>query len=281
MIRSDEGTFRARDGTRLFWRSWVPESAKARVMIIHGLGEHCSRYEVLAGGLAGRGFAVFGYDHRGHGRSEGQRGHVSRFDVFVQDLATATLRAREIWPGDVPMGWVAHSMGALISMRYFQEQPGDLPDCAVLSAPWLRTTTPISPLLRRVARVLDRVWPGAPLSNNQADPFRLTRDPAVAEAWVADPLVHPRVSPRLFFEAERAQRLVLERREPFPIPLFFLIPTGDPVVDWKLSEQYATSLGGDTKVLELPGLRHEPFNEIEREEVYAETGTWLEQRLNR
>jgi len=267
------------DGTDLYWRSWVPSKVVGRLLIVHGLGEHSARYDVFAGGLAGRGFAVFGYDHRGHGRSGGQRGHVARFDDFVRDLGVAFLHAREVWPGDLPTGWIAHSMGALVALRYLQEETGDLPDCAVLSAPWLRTKERVSPLLRRVAGVLDRVWPNAPLTHRAADPSRLTRDPRMAEAWRADPLVHSKVTPRLYFEAERAQRRVLEQDQPYSIPLFFLIPTGDPVVDARLSERYARSLGGDVRILELPGLRHEPFNEVEREEVYAEAANWLEERL--
>ncbi len=279
MIRSDEGTFRVADGTDLYWRSWVPSKVHGRLLIIHGLGEHCARYDVFAGGLAGRGFAVFSYDHRGHGRSDGQRGHVHAFSEFTRDLASASLHARDIWPGTLPTGWIAHSMGALIAMRYLQEEAGEPPDCAVLSAPWLRTKTPVSPLLRRTASILDRLWPNAPLTNRKASAARLTRDPVMAAAWEADPLIHSRVTPRLFFEAERAQRAVLEKTDPFSIPLFFLIPTGDPVVDARLSERYASSLGGDIRIMELPGLRHEPFNEVEREEIYAEVGIWLEQRL--
>lgn len=281
MIRSDEGTFRVSDGTELYWRSWAPKRPAGRVLIVHGMGEHCARYDVLAGALAGRGFAVFSYDHRGHGRSEGQRGYVNRFSAFTNDLAVAYQHAQIALPGDLPNGWVAHSMGALITLKYLHERVGALPDCVVLSAPWLRTKAPISSALRRTAEVLDRVWPRAPLTNRQVDPYRLTRDPVMAKAWAADPLIHSKVTPRLYLEAERTQRAVLERTDALPVPAFFLIPTDDEVVDPLLSEQYARSLPGDTRILELPGFRHEPFNELGREDVYKHVGVWLEKRLRR
>lgn len=279
MISTDEGRFHGSDGVELYWRSWMPSSANARVVVVHGMGEHCSRYDALARELTGRGLAVFAYDHRGHGRSGGQRGYVRRFDVYAADLALAHEQARSVCPGDVPEGWVAHSMGSLVALHYITTKAGDLPDCAVFSAPWLRTKTPVPPGLRRIGGVLDRIWPRAPLTNRQASPDRLTRDPGMQKAWYADLLIHSKVTPRLFKEGERAQARLLSRIKPLGLPALILVPTDDEVVDADVAVHYARSLGADATLEELEGFKHEPFNDVGREDVYARVADWLEAQL--
>lgn len=279
MIRSNEGSFRGEGGTRLTWRTWVPADPHARVLIVHGLGEHGGRYELLAGALAGRGFGVMTYDQRGHGTSGGARGHAPRFENLTSDLALA-LRAieyevplSEAQPGST--GLIAHSMGGLVGLHHLISGRTPRPTCAVISAPWLGTARHVPPVLRGIAAVVDRFWPSAPFANLKSDPANLTRDPVMIQAWRDDPLTHSRISPRFFFEAERAQKEVLAHEGGLGLPALVLVPTDDRVVDQGLSRTWSEGRPG-VEVRVLMGLRHEPFNEVERETIFAEVGAWLE-----
>jgi len=250
------------------------------VVICHGLGEHCGRYGLLAGALAGRGLAVFTYDQRGHGHSEGARGHTPSFADLTDDLSRAFRKAEQEIPGDLPTGLIGHSMGGLVGLHYLLHDGSTKPTCAVISAPWLAVARPLLTLTLAVARMVGWVWPSAPFFNPRTDPSNLTRDPVMAQAWLDDDLIHRRITPAMFFAVQEAQREVVAFHGDVGTPLFLLIPTADPVVDARLNESWAQALEGDVRVDRLVGLRHEPFNEIERDEIFQEVGAWLKAHLS-
>ena len=280
MIRSDEGSFEGRGGAVLHWRTWTPPTPAGRVVIVHGLGEHAGRYELLAGALSGRGLAVFSYDLRGHGRSSGRRGHISAFEDVTGDLSAAVEESAVRIPGTLPTAVLGHSFGGLITLRYLLDRPDPLPDAAVFSAPWLETRMRVPAPILGLATRLERWWPGAPLRFT-TDPATRTRDPVMMEAFRGDPLVHGRLSLRLFMEVRRAQTWVRTSSRSFPFPTLFLLPGADPLVDTAATYDYVQGLDGEVDVTELPGLRHEAFNEVEREEVIRDVGRWLVDALAR
>jgi alpha-beta hydrolase superfamily lysophospholipase len=111
-------------------------------------------------------------------------------------------------------------------------------------------------------------------------PKRLTRDPAAARAWREDPLIHSRVTGRLFREAERVQRDVRRSGMPRDLPLLFLIPDHDRVVQSSATEAFASGIvDAEVQVEILPGRYHEPLQDLGREEVYALVLDWLDRLL--
>ena len=146
------------------------------VLLVHGYGEHISRYEHVAAALVANGAAVYGVDHIGHGRSEGERVLIEDFEQVVSDVHVLDETARREHPG-LPVALIGHSMGGLIGARYLQRY-GDSLATAVLSGPVIGTSTVAHALL-----TLDAM-PEDPL-----DVSVLSRDDAVGQAYAADPLV--------------------------------------------------------------------------------------------
>src|SRR5215218_95965 len=94
-------------------RVW-PNDAPARIVVLaHGYGEHIGRYDHVAAALVGRGAAVYGPDHLGHGQSAGERVLIADFDRIVEDLHAVVGLAREQHRGS-PVVLMAHSIGGLI-----------------------------------------------------------------------------------------------------------------------------------------------------------------------
>ena len=249
--------------------------AKGTVLIVHGLSEHAARWAPVASHLAAAGFNVFAFDQRGHGRSEGEHGRLGSFDHLVEDADRARKTALESFPGSGSAFLYGHSLGALVVLRYVQTYRPETPG-VLLSAPWLKTAVPI-PLWKRVAaRVLGVLAPDFRLSS-KGEPERLTRDPVAQKAYATDPLVHRRISPRLFDEVRRAQRLALGQGIDASFRTLVLIPLADSVTDPEVTERWARAIDGShVRIETLPGVLHEPHNDIERDRVLALVTDWLE-----
>jgi len=264
-------------GPRLRALSWTPASeTRGCVVVVHGLGEHAGRYGRLAHRLNDDGFAVFAYDQRGHGESEGSRGQLSRFDDLVDDLSHMVGRVRSRCGADRPVFVLGHSLGGLVVLRYLQRRPTGLAG-VVLSAPWLETALELPWWKERLARLLMRVAPELTLEN-EVRPELLTADPVEHRAYLEDPLVHHRISGGFLHEVEAAQEEALRGALDPSLPLLFLLPTDDRLTDQEVVDRYAQDRTGSVEIARLSGARHEPLNDVGRGSVMARVARWLHER---
>jgi alpha-beta hydrolase superfamily lysophospholipase len=263
----------AGDGTPLFMRRWqAAGTARGTVQIVHGLGEHVGRYERLALALNAAGWHVAGHDQRGHGRSGGARGTLPYQRALLDDLALVIDAVRAAAPG--PHLLLGHSMGGLVAACFCAEAPPlrDV-DGLVLSSPaldpglssgqklLLALAAPLAPRLRLA---------------NGLDPQRVSRDPAVVQAYIDDPLVHDRVTPRLVRFIVDGGRYAVERAPHWRLPTLLMWAGADRLVAPRGSAAFATSARRDVVTArEWPGLAHEIFNEPERAQVLAMLMAWL------
>jgi acylglycerol lipase len=273
-----EGQFAGHGGLRLFWQAWLPEGpARAIVLVAHGYAEHGGRYGNLVERLVPRGFAVYALDQRGHGRSEGPRGHVGRFSEFVADLHAFRVRIEEEERGK-PLFLLGHSMGGLVAVRYLLTNASGI-DGAILSSPALGIENEPPKILQWLGRLLSWIAPRTSFQGN-VDPQFLSHDPSVVRAYTADPLVHRRATARFFTEFKWAMRNAQERAGVIRLPILILQAGDDRLVRAAATETFAAEIGSNEKELHVyPGLFHEIFNETENERVFADLERWLELRL--
>ncbi len=274
----NEGFFEAPDGVRLFWRSVVPETVRARVVFIHGYSDHSGRYPHVLDALAARGFAVHAFDYRGHGRSEGRRGHISRFDEYLSDLSTYVARVRSEASGSAPLFLVAHSHGGLIALRWLLDRPAGI-EGAVLTCPFIALGFDPPALKVAAAKVIGKVIPFLPLGNELVAED-LTRDPDFQEETRNDPLYGHTTTPRWFTQMQLVQEEVMRRASEIVTPLLILQADDDKIVSPSASKGLFDSLGvGDKTWESYEGMRHEIFREIGKEEPIERTIGWLESHL--
>jgi len=268
------GELGAPDGALLRYRVWdAAGEPRAAVLLVHGLGDHSGRYAGLARALAGRRITVAAVDLRGHGRSAGRRGHVASFAEYLGDVEAFRREVVRSLPPGLPLFLLGHSMGGLVALRYLQTHP-DVPfRGAILSAPALDLVEAVPAWKRALAAVLSRAVPVVPFPNG-IDANDLTRDPEAAAAYRADPLVHDRITPRLYREMRAAMQAARAHRDAVRTPLFFLLPGSDRIVHTPAALAYAE--GRAERVRTYPGFYHESFNEPERAAVFAEVAEWIE-----
>jgi len=279
MTKAGEGTLQAHDGTELFYRWWRPEDeTRAVIVVAHGLGEHSGRYAHVGQRFAAGGYAVYALDHRGHGRSQGKRGHVDRFQTYLDDLDAFFAVVGEREPEDRPRFLLGHSLGGLIALAYALEHPERLAGVITSSAA-LQLAVQVPWHKGLLGRLLSRLWPSLTLGN-ELDPALLSHDESVVQAYVEDPLVHDRISARAFTEMLRAMRDVLQRAPSLAVPALIMHADEDQLTSPEGSKRFYEMMTlADRQLTLYGGYFHELFNEVGREAVFREVEAWLDRHL--
>ena len=269
-IRRSEAHFDGAGGRRLFGRRWeAPEPTRALVLV-HGYAEHSGRYDHVGAWFAARGAAVHGFDHQGHGLSQGPRCHVRRFDDFLDDLDVVVGNARDAHP-ELPLFVVGHSMGGLITCAWARERRPDVRGL-VISAPALSTSA-VSPTKLLLLRALRTFLPKLSIPSD-LDPDALSRDPSVVQAYLADPLIHLKMTLSLGAEMFGAMERTAPGGADVELPLLMLHGLEDPLCSPEASRVF-TEAAPHGRYQGYAGLRHEIFNEPEQETIFADVQAWL------
>ncbi len=251
-------------------RSWRDPSASPRfvAVLVHGYGEHIGRYDHVAAALIANGAVVYGSDHIGHGKSGGERVLIDDFEHVVADVDQVVQTAIEEWPG-LPVVLIGHSMGGMIGARYAQEH-GDRLTAVVLSGAAVGDFTLVEQLLE-----LDEI-PEIPL-----DPAILSRDPAVGEAYAADPLVWHGSFKRPTLAAMSATiAAITEDGSVGDLPLLWVHGVDDQLVPIEGTRLGIEALHGPTfEQHAYDGARHEVFNETNSDEVLADVNAFIDRVL--
>jgi alpha-beta hydrolase superfamily lysophospholipase len=261
------------DGLRL--TGWLREPASAPrglIVLVHGMGEHSGRYDHLTANWAAHGFASAGFDVRGHGRSPGPRGHAPSYDARLDDIARVLARAAAEVP-DVPVTLYGHSMGGNLVLNYAIRRQPKLA-AIVATSPYLRLAFEPPAWRVRMARLLHRVVPalGQPVG---LDASALSRDEAVVARYLADPLVHDRITLAFFTHVHAAGDAIVARAAELPAPTLVTHGTDDRFTSRAASEAFVAASAGKAELRLWEGARHEVHNEPEWEALAEYVLAWI------
>ncbi|MBW2353083.1 MAG: lysophospholipase [Deltaproteobacteria bacterium] len=277
-MKHQEGHFKGIGEMNIYYQCWLPEmEPKAVLLVVHGLAEHSGRYMNLVNHLVPLGYAVYGLDHVGHGRSEGARVYVRRFHDFTDTLGIFSRMIREIHPGR-PLFLVGHSMGGLIAAIYLLDHQEEFTG-AVLSGPGVKIPDNISPVTILLGRFFSAVMPKVGLISLDAE--GVSRDKAVVKAYLGDPLVYTgKTTARLAAELLRAMKRVEAEAAGITLPLLIVQGGKDRLVNPDGARMLHKRVGSPDKTLRIyEGLYHEVFNEPEHPKVLDHVEEWLETRV--
>lgn len=270
-------TFVGIDGSELFCQSWLPaQEAKASIAIVHGVGEHSDRYTNLIPYLVERGYALFSYDQRGHGRSPGKLGHIEGWHEYREDLHLFIQQAREQFDG-LPFFLFGHSMGGLVALDYALHYQAELSGL-IVSSPSLALQG--ERLLSIVANSLNRIVPRAAFTST-VNAASISRIPETVKAYVDDPLTHAKVTPRWLSQLIQTSRSVHERAPELTLPLLMTHGTADKIVPIDGTQRFFANVrSADKDLITYKDAYHEPHNDLIHEEAARNIGDWVDARIN-
>jgi alpha-beta hydrolase superfamily lysophospholipase len=280
----DRFAYSSKDGSRLAGYHWSVDTRApvGVVVLVHGMGEHLRRYDHVADALTSAGFAVYGHDHRGHGASRGDEpGHLgpNGWSTLVDDLNLVIDRAKSDHPG-LPVMIIAHSMGSFATQQFLLDHGTEVDGVALTGTAALDLLEPALDL----SSELDLSAFNAPFQPSRTDFDWLSRDEAVVDAYLADPMcgfgIDTDSTKAMFAGARRMADPEQVARMPHYLPLYVAVGSKDPVngdlaLLWPLVDRYRSAGLSDVTVRVYEEGRHEILNETNRAEVIEELVNWL------
>jgi acylglycerol lipase len=260
------------DSLQLYAQGWQPETEpKGIVCLVHGLGEHSGRYTHLAAFLNQAGYALLAFDLRGHGKSQGQRGHAPSYEALMEDISHFLEEAAKGYP-DRPCFLYGHSLGSMV-INYALHRHPQLAG-AIVTGPAFRPAFEPPAWKLTLGKILYNLWPTFSMSN-ELDRQALSRDPQVVRAYNDDPLVHDRLTARFGMDFLQAGLWALEHAAEFPLPLLLMHGGADRITSAQASREFAAKAGDRCTLKIWDGFYHEIHNEPEKEQVFAYLLEWL------
>jgi alpha-beta hydrolase superfamily lysophospholipase len=253
---------------------FLPRGAPAGLVVfVHGFDAHAGMYRALSTALAAEGYATVLYDGRGHGRSQGRRGHIARFEQYGADLAAAVAHARRSVAG--PLIVMGHSQGGTVVLdAVVRGAISPTPDRVILAAPWLGLSLPVPWWKKALSPLFSTIWPTLTMGNGlrAAD---ISRNPALEQIRAHDPLIHHVATARWFEEVLRTQLRIRTTAPALRVPTLILVAGQDRIVSSEATLAFVQTAGPAVAVRRYPAAFHDLFIEPEQDQVLSDILAWL------
>ena len=276
-MKHDEFKFKTFDGLQLFGQSWQPESQpQAVICLVHGLGEHSGRYGHVADSLIQAGYTLISFDLRGHGKSEGPRGHTPSYEALMQDISSLLEVANKQFP-QLPSFLYGHSLGGNLVLNYVLRRQSHFKG-VIATDPWLRLAFEPPRFKIILAQITNYIWPSFSQKSG-LDTKAISRDSEVVYAYENDPLGHDHISARMFVGIYQAGQWVLEHASELSLPLLLMHGGADKLSSIEASKEFDRKIPKKCTFKIWDGLYHEIHNEPEKEEVFKFLIDWLNKEV--
>ena len=266
-------TLTAKDKLPLFTRAWKIENPKAAIVLVHGFGEHSGRYAHLADFFNKNGYSVYALDNRGHGKSEGKRGHTPKYEAYLDDIEVFLdyVRTQNKNTGIYLYG---HSMGGNLVLNYLLRRKPAVKG-VIVTGPWIQLAFEPKPILVTMGKLMRSIVPTF-TQNSGLQQEHISKDPKVVEAYKQDPLVHGNISAAASLGLLEAASFLNTYEGEVPVPLLIMHGEDDLITSQPASEAFAKRLKGKVTYKKWEGMYHEIHNEPPQLAVFNYTLGWLE-----
>lgn len=249
------------------------KNAKASILMVHGMGEHCWRYNHVLEYFASQQLNVIRFDLPGHGLTSGKRGHIKSYDEVLDCVDYFLNHLKEF---GVPRFLFGHSMGGNIVLGELMYRKPKLAG-AIVASPWVALTFKMGFFKSLMATIASKLIPSATKKNALA-PEILSKDIEVVNQYQSDSLVHDFVSPRLFVEMSRVATMVQLRASRIRTHTLLYHGSGDQLTAPWATKAVSDAMPNSQFILYDSGY-HEMHNEPNKTEVLENIGQFIEERL--
>lgn len=275
-MEHNEFEIKSFDGLSLYAQSWHPEEkARAVICLVHGLGEHSGRYVDLADRLTKAGYIILSFDLRGHGRSEGQRGHTPGYEALIKDIDSYLNKSKEKY-SQLPIFLFGYSLGGNLVLNYALRRNAEIKGVIVVG-PWLRLSFKPSVFKIILGKITNKIWPSFSQLTGLENEV-ICKDPKICKSRENDSLVHNQISARMFISVNQAGEWAIEHAFEFSLPLLIMQGGDDRLSSVQASREFADKIKTDCTLKIWDGLYHEIHKEPEKEKIFQFLINWIEKQ---
>ena len=271
-----EFKWQTKDGISIFGKEWKAENPKAVIALVHGFGEHCMRYDGMAKYYNNKGFAMIGYDRRGHGQSSGARGHTPDYEAFLDEVDDLIKECKSRYP-DKPIVIYGHSMGGNVVLNYMIKRSDPAIKLSIVTGPWIRLVEEPPAILKYIVKLVRKIYPTFAKENKIAT--YVSRVQEEVDKYMNDPLNHGRISVNLACEMFKWSDHLFYYKGTLKKPTLIMHAGDDKLTSLEATRTFVNNVSGDLTFHVWEGLYHEIHNESIREEVYDYTINWIDKML--
>ena len=261
--------------TNFFGQFWQPETVKAVIVIVHGMGEHSGRYQRVAKKLTDNDYGVIAFDHFGHGKTTGKRGHNPGFDTVLESISKLIEKATSIF-GNKPLFLYGHSMGGNAVINYTLRKNHHLAG-TIATSPMLKLAFDPPAWKLSLGKIMQKIAPSITLGN-ELDASDVSRDKEEVKKYINDPLVHDKISPNFSLSFIDAGEWAIQNANSLKTPMLLLHGTGDKIIDYKGTETFANTTEKASLKLYENGY-HELQNDLCKQEMLQDVVNWLNSQV--
>jgi len=261
--------------TDFYGQYWQAKNTKAVVVLVHGMGEHSGRYKHVAKKMTENDFSVVAFDHFGHGKTNGKRGHNPSFEAVLESVSKTIEKAKEFFP-NVPIFLYGHSMGGNTVINYGIKKTNDLKGI-IATSPFLKLAFEPPKIKLALGKLLQKIAPSITMGN-ELDANDISREKIEVDKYINDPLVHDKISPNFSLTFIETGKWAIENARKLQTPMLLLHGAGDKIIDYKGTQEFANN--SDKATLKLyEGGYHELQNDLCKEEMLQDVVNWLNSQL--
>lgn len=264
------------DGLDLQYYEQLAENPRAVICLVHGMGEHIGRYTHVGEFFAKAGLVVIGFDQRGHGLSQGKKGHTPSYDLLMDSVAQLVKTAAEKYPG-LPLVLYGHSMGGNLVLNYAIRNASGI-KVVVASSPYLRLSFVPPKWKVTLANIMGSILPGLSQPTG-LDTDMLSRDKGVVKAYENDPLVHDKITISYYLNIEKTGEWAIQHASELKVPALVFHGTGDKITSHEASQEFVKNTKGKADIKLFDDFYHETHNEPDKFQVMEFVEGWLTAKL--
>lgn len=258
--------------TQFFGQYWKVEQPKAVVLLVHGMGEHSSRYaDFVVPKLIAQNIAAITFDHFGHGKTKGKRGHNPSFEAVLDSVSKMLEKTKEIFK-NTPIFLYGHSMGGNVVLNYALRRKTDIKG-VIATSPFLKLAFEPPKIKLALGKLLQKIAPSITMGN-ELNPNDISRDKIEVQKYIDDPLVHNKISPNYSITFIETGKWAIENAQNLTIPTAIFHGTGDKIIDYKASKEFTDKTDKATIKL-YEGGYHELHNDLCKEELMSDIIDWI------
>lgn len=258
--------------TSFFGQYWKSDQPKAVVLLVHGMGEHSSRYaDFVVKKLVEQHISVIAFDHFGHGKTEGKRGHNPSFEAVLDSVSTMLEKSKKVF-GDIPTFLYGHSMGGNIVLNYVLRRTSNIKG-VIATSPFLKLAFEPPKIKLAIGKLLQKIAPSITMGN-ELNPSDISRDKTEVQKYIDDPLVHNKISPNYSITFIKMGKWAIENAQKLTIPTAIFHGTGDKIIDHKASQEF-TDKTNKASIKLYEDAYHELHNDLCKEELMADIIGWI------